>query len=313
MEWNEVTIETNTLGSELVADIISQNGSDVSIFDGQDFADLINNKEVSVSWDYYDDRLKNFSDIVLCKGYFSNEDINEAISQIRNDLIDLKDNTEFDIGSLKVEVKKFNDEDWNNEWKKYYKKIDIGQYSVIPVWEEYENNKKINVIINPGMAFGTGEHESTKLCLGLLSEIEVKGKHVIDMGTGSGILGVAAAKTEAASIDMFDIDPLAIENANENAKLNGVEKVVSLKVKSSINDYNKKVDIILANITADILISMKNDFYNHLNKLGYLIMSGIINSRYNDILEAFSKQGFKLDKRVVMGEWTGVRFIKDGN
>lgn len=313
MEWNEITIETNTIGSELVADIISQNGSDVSIFDGNDFNDLIQNKEVGVSWDYYDDRLKNFNDIVLCKGYFSNEDIKDALHEIQNDLINLKDNAEFDIGTLKLEVKKINDADWNNEWKKYYKQIDVGKYAIVPVWEKFNDKGQISIVINPGMAFGTGEHESTQLCLALLSEVEVNKKNIIDMGTGSGILGIAAAKSGANKVDMYDIDPAAIQNAKENVKLNQVEKSVNLQVKPIIDGYNEGVDIIIANITADILISMKDDFKTSLVDGGIIIMSGIINSRYNDVLREFSNSGFKFDKRVVAREWSGIRFIKDGN
>jgi len=200
-----------------------------------------------------------------------------------------------------------NDEDWLNNWKKYYKPFGIGKRIVIrPEWEEYDGIGKTVVTLNPGHVFGTGLHQSTQLCLEQLENIIRGGESVLDLGCGSGILGITALKLNAKSCEFFDLDPIAVDACRRNLNLNDLEAKVFYN--DLFHNAESKGDILLINIVADVLIGFSKSIKNHLNNGGVIILSGIIKERKDDVISAYKEQGFKLDSTITKGEWVALSF-----
>lgn len=306
MKYKELTVNTTTDGSDLVAMILSDAGSDgVTIYDSKDILELYKS---DIIWDYIDDKVLEQSEVVRVKGFYNEDNFSEIYAEVLDELTELKTNSPFELGSLEVSVDTIDDQDWLNVWKKYYKPIHIGNIVIVPKWLKYDAQEGEKVAyIDPGMAFGTGEHESTKLCLTLFSELECEGKSVLDIGTGSGILGITASVCGADSVYMSDIDPIAVEAAKQNASLNKLGKC-TIACDDLVANATVKGDIVFANITADILIMLSKDIKKLINENGYIILSGIIKARYDEVLQAYLDAGFILDKSMVLGEWCGLRF-----
>lgn len=310
MKSKEITILTNTQGAELVANILEELGSNgVSIYDTSDLAELIKS---DIIWDYVDESLLIKNEIVKVSGYFKEDDAIEK--EIAKKLEFLKDNSPFKLGSLEMTASLVDDTDWLNEWRKYYQPIHAGKIVVVPKWINYpKQDDEYIVKLDPGMAFGTGSHESTFMCLSLLNEIEVKDKNVIDVGTGSGILGIASAVMGARSVEAYDIDDIAVDAARENASLNDIAKVFSADNANLIDKTNNKFDIALANITADILIDLSKSISEYLNKNGKLIISGVIATRKDSVINAFKSKGFSVVKEMAMNDWRAYLMEKNGD
>lgn len=310
MKSKEITILTNTQGAELVANILEELGSNgVSIYDTSDLAELIKS---DIIWDYVDESLLIKNEIVKVSGYFKEDDAIEK--EIAKRLEFLKDNSPFKLGSLEMTASLVDDTDWLNEWRKYYQPIHAGKIVVVPKWINYpKQDDEYIVKLDPGMAFGTGSHESTFMCLSLLNEIEVKDKTVIDVGTGSGILGIASAVMGARSVEAYDIDDIAVDAARENASLNDIAKVFSADNANLIDKTNNKFDIALANITADILIDLSKSISEYLNKNGKLIISGVIATRKDSVINAFKSKGFSVVKEMAMNDWRAYLMEKNGD
>ncbi len=205
------------------------------------------------------------------------------------------------------------DEDWASSWKKYYKPTPIGEHiMVVPAWEEYEPKPdQIIVRMDPGMAFGTGSHETTRLVGTLIEKHLNKGDKVLDVGTGSGILAIIASRLGASSVDAYDIDPVAVKVANENIKDNGITNItceVSDLLRSVRAD--SKYKLISANIVADIIIRMSPDLAQFADDGCIFIASGVINSRADEVIEAMKKTPFELIETLEEKDWVALAFIK---
>ena len=305
MKYKQITVNTTTDGSDLVAMVLYDCGSDgVSIYDSKDILELIKS---DIIWDYIEPAVLEQSPIVKVKGFYDVENFDSIYVNVLDGLEELKQNSPFELGSLEVEVCDLDDADWVNEWKKYYKPIHIGKIVIVPKWIKYtpEADERV-VLIDPGMAFGTGSHESTRLCLELFGELDCVGKSVLDIGAGSGILGISASICGAECVYLSDIAPLAVKACHENAELNNIKNAVITQA-DLLENATVKGDIVFANITADILIALSGNIGNVLKKDGYIILSGIIHKRYDDVLNAYLDKGYILDKSVVLGEWCGLR------
>lgn len=306
----EVTVATNTETSEIVADILYELGSNgVAIYDTGDVESMLKS---DIIWDYIDEKLLKKSEIVTVKGYYDAENISGILLELDSALSNLRANAFSGVGSLEVTTREVDDEDWVNVWRKYYKPIHTGRIVVVPNWIKYQTKEgETPIFIDSGMAFGTGEHETTRLCLELLGELEVADKEVLDIGTGSGILGIAAAALGAKSVFMSDLDIVAVESANKNLALNTVKSDVDIKQCDLLSEADISGDIVLANITADILIRLSKDIKEHMRPSGYLIISGIIHMRADEVRNAFLSAGLKLDTERVDGEWRAMRFVRE--
>lgn len=305
--YKEIIVDTTTEGADFIADAFFSIGvSGVKIIDPGDVNELIKSGR---NWDYIDDKLLNIKDrVTKVSAFVSEEDLKKKIAELKENISYISG---VELGTLEISVADYKDGDWLTEWKKYYKPIEIGKFAVVPEWIDYDNKDGRTVIkIDPSMAFGTGEHESTKLCLSLLSEIDISGKNVADVGTGSGILGIGAAKAGAAYVYMSDIDSLSIKSAKENAALNSVTDIVGIEE----GDLIKKeiaADVVLANLTADILIRLAGSIGNKIKRGGALICSGIIHKRKQEVIDAFLNEDFTLAKHAEMGEWDALMLTKN--
>ena len=213
----------------------------------------------------------------------------------------------------KITVSGVNEEDWANSWKEYYKPIKIGEKIVIvPAWEKYDSNDgEIVVRMDPGMAFGTGTHETTRLVIRLLEKYVKQGMRVADVGCGSGILAICASKLGASECKAYDIDPVAVKVANENIKDSGLTNV-TCEVSDLLRQVDKSVayDVICANIVADIIIRMMSDVGELMNDSSVILASGIIVERSEDVIRAFEEHGFKIVERLDDNGWCALAVSK---
>lgn len=206
----------------------------------------------------------------------------------------------FEAGSVGVD-----DSDWNENWKKYFHPIEIGEkLAVVPSWENYENKQNRTVLnIDPGAAFGTGTHATTSLCLELLQGFVEKNSRMLDIGCGSGILALASVLLGAESAFGVDIDAQSVKTARENAQINKIDDKVSFEVGDLTEVVSGKYDIICANIVADVVIRLLPDAKNFMTDNGRLIISGIIDLRKDDVLKAVSENGFKVTGEKYKDNW----------
>ena len=225
MDWIELTIKTNHAGSEAVSAILLETGviSGVSIEDPMDILDRSTSQ-----WDYVDEKALNTDkNTVTVKAYISvHEDAQNIINSIKDKLTETKQY--MDIGEGSLSINNVKETDWSENWKQYYKPVEIGERVIIkPTWENIDApDGKIVIEMDPGMAFGTGTHETTRMCVDLLQKYKVQNKKVLDLGTGSGILGITAVKLGAKSCLGVDIDKNAVKTANENARINNISAML---------------------------------------------------------------------------------------
>lgn len=215
------------------------------------------------------------------------------------------------VGELVVSERK--EEDWANAWKEHYKPFRAGKRVVIaPPWHEYtaESADDIVVILDPGMAFGTGTHPSSRLCLLGLEEVLRPGDTVFDVGTGSGILAVAAVKLGAASVDAVDIERVAVRSTRENAERNGVAEAIRVAEGSAPPDspFGGVYDVVLANIIARILVDLSEGLTASVKPGGALVLSGIIESKEPMVRAMFEGRGFELERREQIEDWMGLTY-----
>ena len=217
------------------------------------------------------------------------------------------------LTDAKIETVGVNEEDWANSWKAYYKPIKIGERLVIvPAWEKYTPAEgELIVRMDPGMAFGTGTHETTRLVIKLLETYTKTGCRMLDVGTGSGILAICASKLGAGECRAYDIDPMAVRVANDNIKDSGLTNI-TCEVSDLLRqvDKSKPYDLICANIVADIIIRMTPDVGELMHKDTVLLASGIIMERSDDVVECFEAHGFRIIERLEENGWCGLAVMK---
>ena len=212
-----------------------------------------------------------------------------------------------------TEVIGVDEDDWADAWKQYYKPVKCGKKIVIvPLWEKYDAEKdEVIIKMDPGMAFGTGTHETTRLCLSMMEKHMQKDMTVLDMGTGSGILAIYAAKLGATKIDAYDIDPVAVRVAKENFKENGVEDKIHCDVSDLMQNADKtreKYDFVCANIVADIVIRLSECMGDYVKKDGLCAVSGIIEPQAERVKKAVSEKGFVLIDEEKENDWCAFVF-----
>lgn len=297
----EIEVSTTTVGAEIIADTLTElTGEGVCVSDEKDVLDVLT---ASNNWDYVEDNLVKGNDTVLVKGFCKLEDKDRVISELEKRLASLKnDDFGIDFGALSFKTREITTDKWDEEWRKFYKTIELDKIAVVPDWIEYDGDKAV-VRLEPGMAFGTGEHASTRLCLGLLEGLELVGLDVIDVGTGSGILGISASKLGSKSVYMTDIDEKAVAIARENVVKNNAPNCI-VEVSDLADSISQ--DVILANLTADILLRLLERLSKSVKRGAKLIMSGIIVERLDEVLEAYTSQGFKVIKVLSQDDWRAV-------
>ncbi|WP_341877426.1 50S ribosomal protein L11 methyltransferase [Defluviitalea saccharophila] len=307
MKWVRLTISTKSEAVEAISYALTNIGiPTIEIDDPNDIA-LTMEKKNKTDWDYIDEELlKNKdTDEVHIKAYLPEDTpYEEKIIQIQNSLNHIKQFLDIGKGTVKTDI--LHEEEWANSWKKYYKPLKIGKNILIkPSWEEYTPRDDDEVIIemDPGMAFGTGTHETTSMCLELIEKYIAKGDVVFDIGCGSGILGIASAKLGASSVIGVDLDANAVKVAKNNVNSNNVQHIMKLYEGNLLDVIDQKADIVVANIIADVIIELSQSVLEFLKTNGLFIASGIIRERLQDVKEAMDKNGLDIIDLYEKGSW----------
>ena len=311
MKFTELTVHTTTEGSELIADIMWRyTGYGVAISDVKDVIAL--QKDKSQYWDYMEDGLADDSSgDVMVKAFIALGDTDKVVPEKRRDIEDMAANCAgaLPLGSLEMTKREIEGDDWIEIWRTHFRPIHLGAIVVVPEWIEYNKQDGEEIVkLDNNMAFGTGEHETTSMCIELLQQYLTPDSVCIDVGCGSGILGISAIKLGAKYAYLTDIDAVAVESAKHNALLNGVSEKLTVARSNLLDDSTLKADIMLANITADILENLAPSIPKNLKEGGTLILSGIIDCKLDRVIEVYSAQGLTLDKKVKKGEWNALAF-----
>ncbi len=307
MRYASITVYSEKNTVEKIADLmwaVSDGG--VEVFDAEDIDEILKD----FSWDYLDEKvIKKESGRPYARCVVTEDSAADASSGLAAIL--LKNGISVDKRDIVVEY--FEEKDWENDWKNNYGIVTEGKYSIVPIWEKTINDDNNIVYINPSSGFGTGQHASTAIALYLMNDIDFNNSDVLDIGTGSGILGIAAAKSGAFKVRLSDYDAAAIDNANENVALNDVSNTTECVVEDAFKvEFTKDNDVVLANLTADILSKLVNKISDALKINGKLVISGILSDRMENLQTAFLNAGFRVIKTETRGEWSGALLKKYG-
>ena len=308
MKWIEVTIKTTTEAVEAITNILDDlRTGGVMIEDPKDF---FFQKKNELDWDYIEEEVfnKRNSEGVLIKTYISEERNVMELVEIIKQKVSALTGFGIDIGEGSVSLGQVNEEDWANEWKKYYKPTKIGEKLVVkPTWEDYEvQDGDLVIELDPGMAFGTGTHETTTMCMRELEKYVTEDSKVFDIGCGSGILAIAAAKLGAKDVIAVDLDEVAVKVAAENVAHNHVQDSVKVLHGNLIDVVSDKADIVVANIIADIIKILARDVHSCMKEDAVFISSGIIHAKVNEVKESLIENGFEIIEVKTLGEWNAI-------
>lgn len=318
MEWIQVSVITTSDGIDMVCDRLTNIGiNGFEIEDEKDFTDFL--EQNTKYWDFVDEELlKSKQGDTKVKVYIeANENTADTLAQIREVMLILKgEDLQKAYGSLEIQTASMMEEDWANNWKKYFKPICVGEKMLIcPQWEKAEEfgDRKV-FYVNPGMTFGTGTHHSTQMCIEHLEKAISGGENVLDLGCGSGILSIISLILGANHATAVDIDENCVHVAYENLDMNGIDRskydVYSGDILSDKALFDKmntlKYDVVVANIVADVIIALLPIAEKLIKSGGTFICSGIIDERLEDVKDAIEKSNFSIDKIIHSGGWASI-------
>jgi ribosomal protein L11 methyltransferase len=297
-EWTQLTVNGHINDLDTISSVMSMLETGLMI---EDYSDLSPN---GMYGDLIDESLLNADKTRVAVSIFVPQErsVTDHIAFIKDRLTSLGVTYTISVSGVK-------EEDWAESWKQYYKPIHLGRVTIVPAWEKYTpKEEEVIVRMDPGMAFGTGTHETTRLVMSLLTEEVKGGERVLDVGTGSGILSICASKLGAKSCHAYDIDPVAVKVARENVLDNGCDNIVC-----GVSDLLRGVDmsgggfdLCVANIVADIIIRMAPDIKKCLTSDGRLIVSGIISPRAQEVRDALTLHGMRVVREVQENDWLAI-------
>lgn len=304
MDWIEITISTNTEGADIVSETLLRQGAvGTQIIDRADVPDP---SKPNGFWELIDPKMiDEMPEDVQVKAWFESV---EALRGLENCLKALPELTGMDLGTLAVSQQGVQEQDWSECWKQYYKPFRAGEHLVIkPSWENWNAAPGDLIIeLDPGMAFGTGTHETTAMCVEMI-EKHYHGGKVLDVGTGSGILAIAAARLGADSVLGVDIDPMAVRVAQENVEKNGLSREIDIRQGDLVAGLdNVKCEFAVANILADVIALLAAPLKAHLTENATFVCSGILKEREQDVVDVLTKNGYRLFDRMQKGDWVAL-------
>ena len=301
--WTKLTVTGKTTDLDTICSVMSMIDNGLMIEDYSDFS--LN----GMYGELVDDTILNADKDTVKVSVFVPEErsLAECRAFINDRLLALSIVAEITAEGLK-------EEDWAENWKQYYKPVKLGRITIVPAWEDYTAEEgEVIIRMDPGMAFGTGTHETTRLVIRLMQNEDLTDKKVLDMGTGSGILSIAAAKLGAKSCNAYDIDPVAVKVARENVSDSGFKNIeVGISdLLAGVDLSGGKYDICLANIVADIILRMLPDVDKYVKADGKIILSGIIAPRADEIREALCAHGYKILNEANENDWLAMLVTKE--
>ena len=306
MHYYEIQIKTSVIAIDAVTNLLYAYGATGVMINNPDDEDFINQEEVR--WDYYDPQnLKLDFEGALLVGYYEDIHPETTASDLKSSLEALSE-MGIDVGLSEVSYREIFPSQWENEWKKYFKPFRVGGKIVIkPSWETFDiQEDDLLIEIDPGNSFGSGTHETTSLCIEMLEKYMTPGETVIDVGTGSGILSIAAGKLGASQVIAVDIDALAVNTARENLNLNGLSSISEVRLGDLLDVVHEKADIVVANIIADVIVKLAHDIETVMKTDALFIGSGIINTKLDWVLTSLESLNFEFVEVVTKGEWSAI-------
>lgn len=321
MKFIELKIYTSHQGIEALTAMLMKKGITGAVVNDPAEAENLLAKKKEYEWDYIDKSLlENKNQEPVVSVYFDDteagrkqvQDLKIEVMKLKSRELDGEFGWDADLGRLYAEDILVDDEDWKDKWKEYFKPSKVTDKLVVkPTWETYQPSGDEKIIeIDPGMAFGTGTHETTSLCLQLIEKYIKPGQTVFDIGCGSGILSIAAALLGSGSVLAVEIDPDAARTARENIELNKVQDKVTVKVGDLAKDINETADLIAANLAAPLVIQLSDSAAEHLNDGGIYISSGILVEKKEEVKNAVQQAGFEVLEICEKGEWCALAAAK---
>lgn len=316
MRWSEITIHTTEEAVEMISNFMHELGAGgVTI---EESGSLNRPRDTSLG-QWYETPLNDIPEgEAVIQGYFpETEPIGPILEQFRLRVAGLRDEIGIDIGRGDISVRTVDEEDWATAWKQYFKPLRISERITIkPTWEDYEATgpEEIVLELDPGMAFGTGTHPTTSLCLRVLEEVVREGQDVIDVGTGSGVLAIAAARLCARRVLALDLDPVAVSSAAENVRLNGLMERIDVRESDLLGILRSPgseaeigvrlpVQTVVANILAEIILLFLDDVREVLAPGGVYIVSGIYKNKEDEVEAALRRTGFVVERKAKDQDW----------
>ncbi|MGN0754010.1 MAG: 50S ribosomal protein L11 methyltransferase [Aristaeellaceae bacterium] len=311
MDWVELTIHTTSLGADIVSEALMNEGATGTMV--EDRADIPDPDKPNGYWEIIDPNLINTlpEDVLVHAWFEPDERFADRMGALKSRMAELKAaDLGIDLGSLEMNTVNVRDEDWAEVWKKFYKPFRAGQRLVVkPTWEHYDAQENDLVMeIDPGMAFGSGTHETTGMCLALLEDVMLRQpvKSVIDVGTGSGILAIGSAMLGAKDVLAIDIDPTAVKVARENVAHNGLQHVIRAVEGNLLESTDGVCEVCVANIIADVICMFAKPLIPHIVPGGLFICSGIIKEREQDVVNALNEANYTILEIRRKGEWVAI-------
>lgn len=324
MKYLELVIHTTREGLEPVQACLMEMGlTDMVVNDPMDLEDLMNKKH-DYDWDYIGDEVMKLADeeptVTLYfdgeetgNGYVMAQEVDLAIDSLRQAMMNGEYGEGADFGALTVTTALHDDSEWKDNWKEFFKPKRVSERIIVcPTWEKYElseeeKDENVKILrIDPGMAFGTGTHETTSLCLKAMEKYIKPGDRVLDVGCGSGILSIAADLLDAGDVLGIEIDPVAVDVARENLALNGCTDKVRVIEGDLTKGVDYKADIIVANLMADLVEMLSPDVRRHMNPGARYISSGIIDEKLEEVKASIIEAGFTVDEVTADGMWRAI-------
>ncbi|WP_139490446.1 50S ribosomal protein L11 methyltransferase [Brevibacillus dissolubilis] len=307
MNWSEISIHTTAEAVDAVTNILYEAGANGVVIEDPEV--------LGREWDTTYGEIYHLSpddfpaEGVIVKAYLPvTSYLGEAVDGIKTQINALL-TYGLDIGKATITTTEVHEDDWATAWKKYYKPVNISaRITITPIWEEYVPKHADELIIemDPGMAFGTGTHPTTVLCIQAIEKYITEGDRAYDVGTGTGILSIAAAKLGASHIDAFDLDEVAVRSAQSNIKINKVHDKIHVRQNNLLDDINEPVEMIVANILAEVIVRFTDDVYRLLKQDGTFIASGIIGAREQDVKNALAKSNLEVVETLHMEDWVAI-------
>jgi ribosomal protein L11 methyltransferase len=307
MKWSEISIHTTNEAIEPISNILHEAGASGVVI--EDPFELEKERE-DIFGEIYQLNPDDFPEEgVIVKAYLPvNSFLGETVDEIKQAVENLV-KYNIDIGRNKVEISEVNEEEWATAWKKYYNPVKISEkFTIVPTWEHYEpvHSDELIIELDPGMAFGTGTHPTTVMCIQALERTVKPGDRVIDVGTGSGVLSIASAMLLAKSVEAYDLDEVAVNSARLNTKLNKVHEVVTVSQNNLLDGVLPGANVVVANILAEVILRFTDDAAAIVKPGGYFITSGIIGQKKEQVKSAIMKAGFEIEEVILMEDWVAI-------
>ncbi len=307
MKWTELSILTTNEAVEAVSNILHEAGaSGVVIEDSKE----LTKERIDQFGEIYALNPEDFpKNGVVVKAYLSATSfLAETVEEIKLAIANLV-NFDINIGENILTLCEVDEEDWATAWKQYYHPVKISErFTIVPTWEEYKpvSTDELIIELDPGMAFGTGTHPTTVMCLQALENVVSKNDTVIDVGTGSGVLSIGAAMLGAEKVHALDLDEVAVTAARENVELNKVDDVVQVFHGNLLDTVKEPADVVVANILAEIIVTFTDDAYSIVKPGGVYVTSGIIGAKKDEVKEALENSGFTIEEVLMMEDWVAI-------